>query len=1068
MVEQSTPTVSSSASPPRRPRITSWGSDPFSVPQQSTYGRNFALKCLCKKDLTQELIEVQRGEAVLHRALPDHEYIVRLYGAYETDDWLFLVLEYCPGRDLFYWLLESQQVGSDTMYDHRAVSPSDTAHRPLHLRNRSLDLDEDEDDPHLSRTVTANNPQLDLLDETPPSPSLLSSTTNTSLLSRKRLRLISRMFGQMCQAVQACHEVGIAHRDIKPENFIVVDGRAEGESGSSRVVVKITDWGLGTREEMCEDFDCGSKPYMSFECRNNLSPSYDPRQADIWSLGLVLLNLLYHRNPWADPSLDDPDFAEYVHNPRGFLQNRFEDMTDEVAGFLADKVFCDVLEMENGKLRKRVTAGEFGRWAARLVMMMDENQPRSGALAGLQDHTFELVSDVTKALPAPIIGGTSGVGSSLLSQFAPAPPPASIPPPWTPNLLDDLPRDLRETLPSVREEGNDRTYLTNPSTPFAFSDDESLPSPSFSPPVLPAQLPGSPPGLAHVSPAKTRLPWDTPPSPSPAPPEHSETSSHLAESLVTPTIPSEASSSGPPPGLPPPVSLADAAPSSPTSPARPSLVDRQESSQLSTISATTTGSELSNGDDVEQRAEGELPSERKEGEEGEHSSSKSKRRKRGARKSKSSRSKGGENSPPIPSPLVPGSPIGFTILEESPQDQLLQDLASASQNLARELSKTPRSYSSNHSTRNSSHSRPVPIGTQSTSALRSAVSTTSLADPFKKPAKSGGVFGRFKNLVADGNPDLEAFKQRAAERNASIGAASAPAKMEGRKKIDTPLSSRGSIGTASWGSGWSGVDGGDEAPRGRAGGEMSPGHWSSTSSRRERLDKQRRRPGEGDFSPASSTRNGTTNTISTSTLDSRNHTPLSSFSSVASTDPSSLSHSAGAGPHSSANTVRDWRQTSRERGAFSSRHARGHSDSRHRASPPSSTSSHSHAILAPSLPIGSGGKPKLVDVAVDTMDLGLPAPNSPAPSTTSTLSPPPPSAPITIGGATHKVLPLKSTTTSRPSSSTTILAESQAIGTTSPPLASVAPAAKTNKLAKMLNSISVFNRTQERETPGSG
>lgn len=970
------------------------------------------------------------------------------------------------------------------MYDHRAVSPSDTAHRPLHLRNRSLDLDDDEDDPHLSRTVTANNPQLDLLDETPPSPSLLSSTTNTSLLSRKRLRLISRMFGQMCQAVQACHEVGIAHRDIKPENFIVVDGRAEGESGSSRVVVKITDWGLGTREEMCEDFDCGSKPYMSFvslsfarhsrrslmpfshfkqECRNNLSPSYDPRQADIWSLGLVLLNLLYHRNPWADPSLDDPDFAEYVHNPRGFLQNRFEDMTDEVAGFLADRVFCDVLETENGKLRKRVTAGEFGRWAARLVMMMDENQPRTGALTGLQDHTFELVSDVTKALPSPIIGGSSGISSSLLSQFAPAPSPASIAPPWTPNLLDDLPRDLRETLPTLREEGNDRTYLTNPSTPFAFSDDESLPSPSFSPPILPAKLPGSPPGLPQPSPVKTRLPWDTPPSPSPAPPEH-EPSSNLAESLAMP-ISAQPTSPSAPPGLPPPPSLAEAAPTSPASPVRPSLVDRQESSQLSTASGMTGGSDhLSNGGE-EHTPEGEA-AERKEGEEGEHSSSKSKRRKRGARKSKSSRSKGGENSPPIPSPMLPGSPIGFTILEESPQDQLLQDLASASQNLARELSKAPRSYSSNHSTRNSSHSRPVPIGTQSTSALRSAVSTTNLSDPFKKPAKSGGVFGRFKNLVADGNPDLEAFKQRAAERNASIGAASAPAKMEGRKKVETPLSSRGSIGTASWGSGWSGVDGGDEAPRGRAGGEMSPGHWSSTSSRRERLDKQRRRPGESDFSPASSTRNGTTNTISTSTLDSRNHTPLSSFSSVASTDPSSLSHSAGAGPHSSANTVRDWRQTSRERGPFSSRQGR---DTRHQASPPSSSSSpHSHHILAPSLPIG-GSKPKLIDVAVDTMDLGLPAPNSPAPSTTSTLSPPP-SAPITIGGATPKVPLPKTTATSRASSSATLLAErpsSPASTATSPPLATLAPAAKTNKLAKMLNSISVFNRTQERGTPGS-
>lgn len=64
-----------------RPKLTSWASDPFAPPPEPVYGKYFALKCLCKKDLTDELIEVQRGEAVLHRALPDHEYIVRLYGA---------------------------------------------------------------------------------------------------------------------------------------------------------------------------------------------------------------------------------------------------------------------------------------------------------------------------------------------------------------------------------------------------------------------------------------------------------------------------------------------------------------------------------------------------------------------------------------------------------------------------------------------------------------------------------------------------------------------------------------------------------------------------------------------------------------------------------------------------------------------------------------------------------------------------------------------------------------------------------------------------------------------------
>jgi serine/threonine protein kinase len=149
------------------------------------------------------------------------------------------------------------------MYDSRATSPSHRPSSPPPGRPSFDVFDFEEDDSQLSRTITAHN-ALDLLDETPPSPSLLSSTTNAALLSRKRLRLISRMFGQMCAAVQACHDVGIAHRDIKPENFIVMDGRGEGETGNARVVVKITDWGLGTREVECEDFDCGSKPYMAY------------------------------------------------------------------------------------------------------------------------------------------------------------------------------------------------------------------------------------------------------------------------------------------------------------------------------------------------------------------------------------------------------------------------------------------------------------------------------------------------------------------------------------------------------------------------------------------------------------------------------------------------------------------------------------------------------------------------------------------------------------------------------------------------------------------------------------
>ncbi|MCO5565948.1 hypothetical protein L7F22_019623 [Adiantum nelumboides] len=333
-------------------------------------GRYFALKCLCKRDLSDDMLEVQRLESTIHQSIPRHPNIVTLYRTYETPEWLFLVLEYCPGQDLFYWL--------------------EQAHDTENLGAATPGGNSDEADADLTT-----------MDSTPPSPSLLASTNSRFLLSRRRLKLISRMFQQICEAVGFCHDRGISHRDIKPENFIVEDTRGSEFAGNgenqnndldvNQIQVKLTDFGLAVAQTRCIDFDCGSKPYMSYECRNNTLRWYNPIESDIWSLGIVLLNLIFHRNPFMEPNMERcPSFASYVQDPVRFLTTAFRGLKREAAQFLAEKVFCDVTEGEDESQRRhRISAREFGDWASNLADHLESHESKGKMLS---DHSTNFLS----------------------------------------------------------------------------------------------------------------------------------------------------------------------------------------------------------------------------------------------------------------------------------------------------------------------------------------------------------------------------------------------------------------------------------------------------------------------------------------------------------------------------------------------------------------------------------------------------------------------------------------------------------------------------------------------------
>lgn len=125
--------------------------------------------------------------------------------------------------------------------------------------------------------------------------------------------LAKRVFLQLLDAVEYCHSLGIYHRDLKPENILVTDNGTQ---------VKLADFGLATTEPITSDFGCGSTFYMSPECQQSPSRGsacYASAPNDIWSLGVILVNLTCGRNPWKRASQSDSTFRAFLKDP-GFLR----------------------------------------------------------------------------------------------------------------------------------------------------------------------------------------------------------------------------------------------------------------------------------------------------------------------------------------------------------------------------------------------------------------------------------------------------------------------------------------------------------------------------------------------------------------------------------------------------------------------------------------------------------------------------------------------------------------------------------------------------------------------------
>ncbi len=261
---------------------------------------------------------------------------------------------------------------------------------------------------------------------------------------------------QLLDAVEFMHSKGLYHRDIKPENIFLT------QSGN----LKLGDFGLATTEQWTEEVGVGSDRYMSPEQYDPVGlglrgTGYSSAKADIWAVGICLLNILFSRNPFKVPHASDPLFSDFLSDRQSLFdvfpnmsQDTYEvlihalaidpekrslaamrEALDRVISFTTDDEQLDEFCTEEREIigasanreplrtpsisSPTIDQGSSFPWAKALQMSPQQQGRQLSAIADTEDYSEDLFPDSEKATndTYSVAAGTPSMASVLDSTL---------------------------------------------------------------------------------------------------------------------------------------------------------------------------------------------------------------------------------------------------------------------------------------------------------------------------------------------------------------------------------------------------------------------------------------------------------------------------------------------------------------------------------------------------------------------------------------------------------------------------------------------------------------------------